>query len=93
MGFSISWVAFKGLSEADTLRRAGFVGTGKAADPPRRPGTLRLRLVSDRLVGDLHANDYRFAAPEGLGHLSLGTTVLGCQIEEHIMFSVACAVH
>lgn len=88
MGFSISWVAFKGLDKADVLRRTGFVGTGQATDIPDDQAPFAYASFPTGWSA-LFSNDYRFAAPEGLGHLSRGATVLGCQIEEHVMFSAA----
>ena len=80
MGFSISWVAFKGLDKADVLRRAGFVDTGQATDVPDDQAPFAYAWFPTGWSA-LFSNDYRYAAPEGLAHLSQGATVLGCQIE------------
>lgn len=41
MGFSISWLAFKGLSKAEVLKRTGFRDSGaydEANESPLFPG-------------------------------------------------------
>lgn len=94
MGFSISWVAFKSLSKADVLTRTGFRTTGvNSPDIPadRSPdaSVLFAFCAFPTEWSTIFSADYRYAAAEGLGHLSDRATVLGVQAEEHMMFSAA----
>jgi hypothetical protein len=88
MGFSISWVGFKGLSRTELLRRTGFRDSGTAGYPYDSPFSLAA-LPTGWMI--LFANDVDFGAAEHLIGLSAGARLLSCQAEEHVMFSAAHA--
>jgi len=86
MGFSISWVAFKDLSKAEVLERAGFRDSGVVDEANEAPFSCA-ELPTGWVV--LFANDFDYGAPEHLVGLTAGAMALSCQAEEHIMFSAA----
>jgi hypothetical protein len=86
MGFSISWLAFKGLSKAEVLKRTGFRDSGAYDEANESPFSLA-ELPTGWAI--LFSNDFNYGSAEHLIGLSAAATVLACQAEEHIMFSAA----
>jgi hypothetical protein len=86
MGFSISWIGFKGLSEADVLLRTGFRDTGAADEVNEAPFSMAELPTGWTIV---FANDFDYGSAEHLIELSKEATVVACQVEEHVMFSAA----
>ncbi len=87
MGFSISWVAFKGLAKTAALQRNGFRDTGVPDEANEAP-FCAAELPTGWVV--LFSNDFEYGASEHLIGFSAGVTAVSCQVEEHIMFSAAC---
>lgn len=84
MGFSISWIATKSLAAAEALDLLGLTDTG---DPTDRDDELvsLAELPSGWLL--LYSTNFDFAAPGWLKALSTAGVAMGCQVEEHVMFS------
>ena len=86
MGFSISWLAFKALSEMEVLKRTGFRDTGVYDEANESPFSLA-ELPTGWTI--LFANDFDYGSAEHLIALSAGAMIVACQAEEHVMFSAA----
>jgi hypothetical protein len=86
MGFSISWIAFKDLSKAQVLDRNRCRDSGTEDEVNEAPFSFA-ELPTGWMV--LFSNDFDYGAAEHLIGLSMGATVLSCQVEEHVMFSAA----
>src|SRR4030088_2323197 len=90
MGISLSFLAIKGAAPADIHRALGVTDTGVASpefEYPRPP--VRAAVLPDGwylvLLRDLV---HRFIiSDEILGRLSQGCEVIGCQVDEHEMYS------
>jgi hypothetical protein len=86
VGFSIAWIAIKGRSRAEVLAAAQLRDTGEADRANDTP-------VSGASFPDgwyvLFFNDllHPSVSAEALTALSMGCTVVGCQVEEHVMLS------
>jgi hypothetical protein len=90
MGYSISWIAFKGLSKADVLARCGYREGGRE-DEDNESATSFTELPTGWSI--VFSQDIDHGAAEHLAPLSSGATVAACQVEEHVMYSaVHCAV-
>jgi hypothetical protein len=86
MGFSISWIAFKGLGKTEVLRRSGLRDAGCKEETPA-PSFCLAELPAGWVI--LFANCFDYVTPRRLTLLSAAATVLACKIEEHVMFSAA----
>jgi hypothetical protein len=89
MGVSLSFLAIKGAAPADIHRALGVTDTGVASPefeypiPPVRGAAL----PNGWYLVLLNEVSHRFMSDEILGRLSQGCEVVGCQIEEHAMYS------
>jgi hypothetical protein len=90
MGFSISWIAFKGVSKEDALTRVGLRDLAFEDGDNSAPFSAAA-LPTGWVV--LFANDFDYGSPEKIRALAPEITVVACQAEEHVMFSAAhCAL-
>jgi len=86
MGFSISWLAFRGKTKREVLAELRLADTGE-------PDTYcEGALCGAEIPGGwflIHINDcfHPWMEDEELAIHSRGCTVLGCQVEEHVMAS------
>ena len=90
MGFSIAWVAVSGMDKAALLERLSLVDTGEEDEANESP------ISGTQLPGGwtlLFLNDctHPFVSDESLKTLSGGGVALACQVEEHVMVSMAQA--
>jgi hypothetical protein len=86
MGFSISWIGFKALNKTEAIRRAGFRDTGSQDEANEAPYSAAALPTGWTI---LFSNDFDYGSAEHLLVLSLGTMVVACQTEEHIMYGAA----
>ncbi|HEY8574412.1 hypothetical protein [Phenylobacterium sp.] len=86
MGFSISWLAFEGLTKADALGRLSLTDTGHPDEANEAPFSAADLPTGWALV---FSNDFDFASDARLAQLSAGATLLAGQVEEHVMYSSA----
>jgi hypothetical protein len=86
MGFSISWIGFRGISKAEVLSRTSLRDTGVLDDALESPFSIA-EFPDGWII--LHSNDFNYASPEKVARLSSGCRVIACLIEEHVMFSAA----
>ena len=85
MGYSVSWLATRGLGPDGACARLGLQFTGESEVVPESP-------LSGLALGDwfiVFANDFSFVGSLPLDALSRSADVLTCSIEEHVMVSVA----
>jgi hypothetical protein len=88
MGFSIAWIAVKGAPLEQVLLSAGLENTSARAEYATAPFTGQSLadgwhlLVARRCDSHLISNKV-------LAKLSLNCQVVGCSVEEHVMFSSA----
>ncbi|MGI4718486.1 MAG: hypothetical protein ACRYGO_13505 [Janthinobacterium lividum] len=88
MGYSIAWIAVRGLTKEDVLARLSLIDTGEPDEANERP-------ISGAALPDggylVFFNDMAHPATQapGMRHLSAGAEALGCQVEEHVMASAA----
>ena len=85
MGFSISWLAVHGLARADILARLDATDTGRLQEIPE--AALSIADLPDGWT-ILFSQDFDFAASERV-HPLFDAPVVGCQVHEGIMASVA----
>ena len=91
MGFSVSWMAFKGVPKPEVLAVLGLRETGVLIEFPEEP--FQTAVLPDGWTV-VFANDVMFAASDRLRELSRGYVVVGCMVEEHAMVSMsACYAH
>ncbi|HLZ73987.1 hypothetical protein [Phenylobacterium sp.] len=90
MGRSNSWIAIRGLDRSEVARRLGCEETERTAGW----GGAELSL-GDMGNGWLVVRNIRFDYPtlELMQRLSAGAEALACQVEEHVMVSVARGFH
>lgn len=86
MGYSVSWIGFHGLPKSEVLGRTSLRETGVPDEANETPFSLA-ELPFGWII--LFSNDLNFGAAEHLRALSANTTLVSCQVEEHIMFSAA----
>jgi hypothetical protein len=86
MGFKISYVAFEGAPKEKILDTLGVRDTGTLDEYNEAPLT-GTELPDGRFL--VFANDFGFALPQHLERLSALCRVVGCQVEEGIMASIA----
>lgn len=89
MGFSISWIAVSGKTQANILQSLSLVDTSETDEANESP------VSGAQLPGGwylLFLNDFAhpFIRPPLLQQLSAQCKVLVCQVEEHVMASAAC---
>jgi hypothetical protein len=88
MGFSVSWIAFQGKAKQQVLEITRLVDTGEIDEANESP------ICGAELPGAwyvLFLNDvvHSFVSAEHMKRFSIGCTVLGCQVEEHVMASAS----
>lgn len=88
MGFSIAWIAIRGRDKNDVLNTAGFSDTGEpdeCCDSPvcgcELPGGWYLLFLNDIC--------HPLVEEKSLQRLSQARELVVCQVEEHVMMSVA----
>ena len=86
MGFSISWIALRGVEKAEALRRLGFRDVGSEDEANESPFSATYIPTGWTLI---FSNDVDYGSAEHLRQISAGTTAVSCQVEEHVMFSAA----
>jgi len=88
MGYSISWIAVRGRPKAEVLVSLGLRDTGESDEANESPAS-GTELPTGWYVVFLSDLTHPFVAPATLQKLSEGCEVVGCQIEEHVMFSAS----
>lgn len=84
MGYSISWLACRGLAAPVACQRLGLTETTRTAEYARAKFTAHALpdgwhlIVADRC-------DHTMIRPASLATLSVGCEVVACSIEEHVM--------
>jgi hypothetical protein len=86
MGFSISWIGFKGLAKPDIPNRIGLRDTDVYDEANESPFSLA-ELPTGFTI--LFSNDRDYGSAEHLISLSAGAALIACQVEEHQMWSAA----
>lgn len=86
MGYSISWIAFYGLSKSEVLSRTHLIDTAEPDEANESP-ISGSELPARWYVLFLNEFMHPYVSPESLRELSVGCTVVGCQVEEHVMSS------
>jgi hypothetical protein len=89
MGFSISWVAFSGLTADVGLGRLGLRRVGTKADYAAEGFTGSGLGNGWFLVVAGRDCESPIISPSVLASLSAGADVVACSIEEHVMFTAA----
>ena len=88
MGYSISWIAFHGLSKGEVLSITRLIDTAEPDEANESP------ISGSEVPGGwfvLFLNDivHPYVSHERLREFSLACTVLGAQVEEHVMVSAS----
>jgi hypothetical protein len=84
MGYSISWLAYRGLAPQIAYRRLGLTETARTAEYARAKFTAHglphgwHLIVADRC-------DHTMVRAPSLAALSVGCEVVACSVEEHVM--------
>ncbi len=86
MGFSISWVGVRGVAKDLVLGAAGLIDLGVEDEANEAPFSLAELPTGWAII---FANDFEFAQPDRLVSLPSEALLVGCQVEEHVMFSKA----
>ena len=89
MGFSISWIGFRGESKDETLEALGLVETPKIDEANESPISAAM-IPTGWYIVFLNKFDHPFTTADSLKKLSAASMAISCEIEEHIMFSSAC---
>ncbi|HZZ70142.1 MAG TPA: hypothetical protein VFE18_18365 [Phenylobacterium sp.] len=86
MGRSDSWIAVRGIDRPQVVERLGLEETGREVEK----WSVFLAL-GDMPNGWLivRARDFEYPKPKLLASLSAGAELLSCQVEEHVMVSIA----
>lgn len=88
MGFSIAWLAVSGRGKPEVLNALALADTGVSDDANESPVSGSL-LQNGWFVVFLNDIDHAFIQSDALRTLSMGCTVVGCQVEEHLMVSAS----
>jgi hypothetical protein len=88
MGYSISWIAVRGLPKTEVLARLRLRDSGESDEANESP-VSGAELPKGWYVLFLNDIAHPFVAPAALQKLSEGCEVVGCQVEEHVMFSAS----
>jgi len=86
MGYSLAWVAVRGIPHEAVLERQGLRSTGRRADFAESPISAWSPSNGWSLV-IARGCDHRILKQGNLARLSMGCDVIACSIEEHVMFS------
>jgi hypothetical protein len=88
MGFSISWIGVHGVSKKEVLARLRLQDTGEIDEANESP-VSGAELPTGWYVLFLNDLAHPLVAPTALHKLSQECVVVGCQVEEHVMFSAS----
>ena len=88
MGFSISWLAVRGISKSLVEERLAIRSTDELDEANESPISGAL-LPNGWLVLFLNDLMHPFVTVESLSSLSEGCELVGCHVEEHVMVSAA----
>jgi hypothetical protein len=86
MGYSISWMAFQSKNKQHVLSLLGLVDTAEADEANEAPISGAALPTGWYVV---FFNDYSFTTPARMTKFSAGSTVISCQVEEHVMASAS----
>jgi hypothetical protein len=85
MGFSLAWLAVRGIPYEAVLDRQGLASTAKFGDYAESP--LSAMPWGDWTLVVGRGCDHRIIGDANLARLSAGCEVVACSIEEHVMYS------
>jgi hypothetical protein len=88
LGYRISWYAFHGLTKPEVLELLEGVDTGVPDEANEAPFSFA-ELPNGWFI--LFSNDFGLLSEELLAMLSARGLVVGCQVHENLMISLACA--
>lgn len=88
MGYSISWIAFQGLTKSEILSCTRLIDTGEPDGVNESP-ISGSELPCGWYVLFLNDVTHPYVSGDTLRELSRGCSVLGCQVEEHAMVSAS----
>jgi hypothetical protein len=88
MGYSISWIAVRRKQKSDFLAHLHLRDSGGSDEANESP-VSGAALPTGWYVIFLNDLTHPFVTPAALQKLSEGCVVIGCHVEEHVMFS-AC---
>jgi hypothetical protein len=88
MGYSVSWLAIHQADKAAVYKHLGFAPTGRTGDQDDFAHSGRL-LTSGWIVVVLHKVAHPLVHPNSLARLSVGHSLVACNVEEHVMTSSA----
>jgi hypothetical protein len=88
MGYSISWLAVRGLDPSVVTSSLGLWASGNKAEYAEEMYTGR-SLPSGWFLLVINDSEHEFLAPESLSKLSADSEVIAASIEEHVMVSRA----
>ncbi|HEX3886624.1 MAG TPA: hypothetical protein VHW05_03930 [Phenylobacterium sp.] len=86
MGRSDSWIAVRGIDRPQVVERLGLEETGREIE--RWSAFLGLGDMRNGWM-IVRSQDFDYPKPKLLASLSAGAEVLSCQVEEHVMVSIA----
>ena len=86
MGFSLSWIAFSGKAKGEVLSALALIDSGKPDAYCESP-IAGAELPGGWYVVCMHPCNHPLTADQMLAKFSTGCTLLGCQVEEHVMVS------
>jgi hypothetical protein len=86
MGLSDSWIAVRGIDRSQVVERLGLEETGREVEK-----WSALLALGDMPNGWLivRSRNFDYPKPKMLAPLSAGAELLSCQVEEHVMVSIA----
>lgn len=82
MGFSLSWLAVRSELPSTILKQLRLALTCRTEDYPESKYSLA-RFHEDWIV--IVANDYLFVERAPISSLSIGTELVACAVEDHVM--------
>jgi hypothetical protein len=86
MGFSISWIAVKGVDKGEALTRLGVVDTGEEAEEDAYDFSFAA-LPDGWLL--ILSDDFNYPNAERMAAISTGGEAIAFVVEEHVMYSAA----
>jgi hypothetical protein len=86
MGFSISWLAVRGITNSETCARLG-IRDSEQPDEANESPISGASIPTGWLVLFLNDLTHPFVTVDSLRRLSKRCEVVGCQVEEHVMVS------
>jgi hypothetical protein len=88
VGLSVSWICARGVDRAAAFEALGLVETGEPADIWEAPFSYAERPDGWLTISTTNAD---WLLPQKVKALSSGGLAVGCFLEEHVMYSGACA--